>query len=303
MKRLFRLLFVILTTATLLSLNTVARAQSEPPPLPLHAVEGAGGVFVTLTAYLVNPPAKPGVLGKPSLGVTYIGLGNGRNLKVVTLTEAVTDRVELGYSHQDLDLGDLPAAIESATSVRISEGSVGLQQFSARVLLGKESKRSPAVTFGVHYKTNADTSAIDRELGGTLHGIGVTGDSGWDYTLYASKLLTGGRRPVLINAGLRSTQAAHTGLLGFTDDRSLVAEGSVVVFTTSRLLLGAEYRQKPDNYTPLPGLIGGEDDWWTLCAAYIADSRTTVAGGYAHLGEVLNHTANSSWGIAVKHEL
>jgi hypothetical protein len=298
-----RKLFVGLLALSLLLLSLgIAAAADEPPPLPLHAVEGAGGVFATLTAYLVNPPAKPGEPGKPSLGVTYVNLGNGRNLRVFTLTEAVTDRVELGYSHQTLDLGDLPAAIRGATGIGIAEDSVTLQQFNARVLLVRESKKSPAVTFGVHYKTNSDTGAINLELGGALSQIGVTSDSGWDYTLYASKLLTNGPRPVLLSGGLRSTQAAHTGLLGFTDERSLVAEGSAVVFATNRLLLAAEYRQKPNDYTPIPGLIGPEDNWWTLAAAYIVNSHTTVAAGYAHFGQVLNHTANGSWGLALKHE-
>jgi hypothetical protein len=105
-----------------------------------------------------------------------------------------------------------------------------------------------------------------------------------------------------VNVGVRNTNAAHTGLLGFTKGRSTVIEGRVIVFATSKLLVGAEYRQKPNNYTVIPGLVGPESDWWTLVAAYIIDPRTTVSGGYAHFGTVLNHQANNGWGVAVKHE-
>ena len=37
--------------------NAGASAKSEkPPPLPLHQIEGNGGIFATLSAYIVNPP-------------------------------------------------------------------------------------------------------------------------------------------------------------------------------------------------------------------------------------------------------
>ncbi len=105
-----------------------------------------------------------------------------------------------------------------------------------------------------------------------------------------------------ISATSRSTEGAHLGLLGFTDDRDIVGEGSICALVTDRFLLAAEYRQKPDEYDAIPGLVGGEDDWWTLCVGYIVNDHLTIAGGYAHFGQVLNHAANCAWGVAVKYE-
>ena len=47
----------------------------------------------------------------------------------------------------------------------------------------------------------------------------------------------------------------------------------------------------PNEYTAVPGLIEGEDDWMT------------AAIGYARFGDVLNHEANDSVGVALKWEM
>jgi hypothetical protein len=297
-----RLTWKVAPAVVVLSLLSLAAASAEGPPLPLHSVEGAGGIFATLHAYLVNPPAKGQTFGRPAAGFIDINLGHGRELRNFTLTETVTDRVELGYSNSTFDLGDLPTAIFNATGVAVSRDNVVLSQFNVRALLAKEKGDSPAVTLGVHFKHNEGRSDLDADLGGVLTSIGVAHSSGTDYTLYASKALSGFARPVLVTVGLRSTAAAHTGLLGFTDKRATVGEGNVVVLLSSRFALAGEYRQKPNSYTAIPGLIEPEDDWWTLAGAYILDNNTTLAGGYAHFGRVLNHDANGSWGLALKHE-
>jgi hypothetical protein len=158
------------------------------------------------------------------------------------------------------------------------------------------------VTFGVHYKWNTDIDDIDRDLGGALRGIGIKNNDGVDFTLYASKLITSLPRPVLVNLGMRSTKAAHLGLFGFTGDRDYLFEGNIVLLITDRILLAAEYRQKPSEYEPIPGLVRREDDWWTICPAFVVNEHLTISGGYGHFGDVLNHKANGSWGIKAKWE-
>jgi hypothetical protein len=181
-----------------------------------------------------------------------------------------------------------------------------LHNFNFRVQMIKEGQfdRSwmPAITGGVHYKYNEDIKGMNKDLSGTLRAIGVKDHEGWDLTLYASKMLTFLPRPVLVNLALRSTKAAQIGLLGFTDDGKTLFEGSAVVFLTGRLALAGEYRQKPDEYNAVPGLIKTEDDWWTICAAYVFSNQLTLSGGYGHFGGVLNHTANNVWGIKTKWE-
>jgi hypothetical protein len=285
--------------------NVLAKAE-KPPPLPLHQIEGNRGIFSTMSAYLVNPPRNGEPVGRPGLGFAYINVGHGRNLEAFTLTETPWKRLELGYAYDRFDLGDLPQDIERATTVRLRNDNVGLHNLNARLQLLKEGefnqKWLPALTFGSHYKYNDGVKRINDDLGGALRGIGIQDNDGMDFTLYASKLLTFLPRPVLLNAGGRATKGAHIGLLGFTDDYNFVVEGSAVVFITDRLLLGAEYRQKPNAYKTIPGLVGREDDWWTIDAAYVVSKHCTIAAGYGHFGRVLNHDANGVWGITTKWE-
>ena len=281
-------------------------AAEKGPPLPLHQIEGNGGIFSTLSAYLVNPPRDGAPLGRPSIGGAYVDLGNGRNLEALTLTETPWDRLELGYGYERLNLGDLPQAIQNATPYSISEHAVELHNFNARLALLKEGEFDlawlPAVTFGVHYKINTSVDDINKELRGALAGIGINDNSGVDYTLYATKLFKTLPFPVLVNVGVRETEAAHLGLLGFTDHYSANFEGSVGVFLTDRLILAAEYRQKPNDYKAIPGLIKAEDDWWTVDLAYVVSNHFTVAVGYGHFGGVLNHDANAAIGVTLKNE-
>ncbi len=281
-----------------------AEKAGKPPPLPFHCCEGGGGIFSTQAAYLVNPEKK---IGLPSFGGIYVHMNHGRGLASLTATETLGGRLELGYAYMNFDMGDLPDDIEAATSVRISDESVDMHTINARLMLLAEGEFGkswiPAVTAGIHFKNNTTVNDIDRELGGTLGSIGIADDNGLDYTIHASKMFTVTPRPVIVNLGLRSTEGAHTGLLGFTDDRKVVFEGSVAVLVTSRLILGAEYRQKPDEYTPVEGLIAEEDDWWTVEAGYILSPNATIAVGYGHFGNILNHKANDSFGVALKVEL
>lgn len=187
-----------------------------------------------------------------------------------------------------------------------NDDTVYLHNFNARLALIKEGEFNqawlPAITFGVHYKYNDTISDIDDDLSGTLTNIGIKDNDGIDYTLYASKMLTFLPRPILLNVGARSTKAAHIGLLGFTDDRDLVVEGSVVAFLTDRFALGVEYRQKPNSYQEIPGLVSEEDNWWSVVFAYVFSNNFTVSGGYFDMSQVLNHEEDRSFGLKVKYE-
>lgn len=271
-------------------------------PLPLHGAEGYTGVFATYSAYFSNPAKAGEGFGRPSDEAIYVHIGNGRSLGAITYTQTIGDRVEIGFAVDRMAPGDLAAAIHTATGMTLGATSVTMQNYNVRYMVAKETATRPALTFGVHYKVNKQTEDMNRDLAGTLTNIGVTKDSGWDYTLYGSKTMMAGKLPVILNLGLRSSEAAHLGLLGFTNDRKLSVEGNVCVLATSRIVLAAEYRGKPSGYTPIAGLVAGEDDWWTLCAAYIASTRLTFGAGYGHFGEVLNHTANNAWGVKMKYE-
>ena len=283
---------------------TVEKKAEKGPPLPLHQIEGNGGIFSTLSAYLVNPPRNGEPIGRPAVGFSYVNLGHEVNLEALTVTETPWKRLELGFGYESLGLGDLPTVIAHGGGPAIND-SVTLYNFNARLQLLKEgefgTKWIPALTAGVHYKNNDGISQVNNQLGGALKGIGIQDRDGEDVTLYASKLLTFLPRPVLLEAGGRATKGAWTGFAGFTEHYSYLFEGNVVVFVTGNLALAAEYRQQPNDYTPTP-LIKASGDWWTIDAAYVVNPHLTLAVGYGHFGGVLNHEANGVWGITTKWE-
>jgi hypothetical protein len=283
-----------------------AEEKVKAPPLPLQNVEGFGGILITGSAYIINPSEKGKVFGLPSAGVTYANIGDGRHLEAYTVSETLFGRLELGYALDHFDLGDLPRDIRAATGVDTIDDSVYMHNFNARLQLLKEGdfEKSwmPALTLGVHYKKNNDTNVIDSRLQGAFSSIGIDDNEGVDVTLYASKMFKSLPRPLMINAGVRSTEAAQIGLLGFTGERETVFEGNFGVLALDNLVVGGEYRQKPDEYDEIPGLIAEEDDWWDGYITYIANDHLTMSVAYINFGDLLNHEDSSAWGIKFKWE-
>jgi len=284
-----------------------AQAPAEKPaPLPLHQIEGNGGIFSTLSAYIVNPPRDGEPVGRPSVGFAYVNLGGDKNLEALTITESPFKRLELGYGWDHLGLGNLPLALRNAGLVNYHQDEVQLHNFNARFQILKEGecdqKWIPALTAGVHYKYNDGISEVNNEVGGLLASHGISRQQGVDYTLYASKMFTQLPRPVLLELGGRATEGVWEGLGGFTDSYNFVFEGNVVVFVTGNFALATEYKQQPRDYQAIGSLVRKEGDWWTIDAAYVVNKHLTLAAGYGHFGNVLNAEANGVWGITTKWE-
>jgi hypothetical protein len=118
----------------------VGANAEKPDPLPLHQIEGSGGIFSTLSAYIVNPPRDREAVGRPSVGFAYINLGSDKDLEALTITEAPFKRLELGYGWDHLSLGDLPQALRNAGLVNYHEDEVELHNFNARLQILKEGE-------------------------------------------------------------------------------------------------------------------------------------------------------------------
>jgi hypothetical protein len=311
----------LLALLILLCLTAVVRAEepkadtsaaskaSEGPcalPLPLHMLEGSGGAFITESAYLVNPPPPGETVGLPAIGYIHVDFGDTRQMDVFSATWTLWDRLELGFAWDRFDTGDLYPQIELATGAKIDGWAINLMNFNARVQIFKENdfgtKWVPATTFGIHGKVNTDIDGVDSDLGGGLEALGIEDDKGVDFTLTATKTIDLGFRPVAWSATLRYTEAAYIGLLGFTGEWDLVFETNLCVPITGSIVAAAEYRMMPAEFDTIPGLLEGPDDWFTLAVAFIVTDQFTFSVGYGHFGELLNHTANNSWGVAVKFE-
>ena len=281
---------------------------SAAPPLPLHTIEGAGGALLTPMAYLVNPEPECACLKCPAVAMSYANLGD-MNLDAFTVTRMVGDRIEFGYAANRLGLGALPMDIRDATGIDIEHSDVWLHHFNIRTLLVKEGTcfagcAMPAITAGVHFKYNATIRDINDELGGALSTIGLNRENGEDFTLTATRTIPPEilGRPVILTGGLRASQAAQLGLLGFGDDYYVTFEGSVACLATDRLILAYEFRQKPDPYGQIAGLIEEEDSWHGFDVAVILCDQATLAAGYGIFGKIANADVNSAWWLQLKYE-
>ena len=297
---------IIFSLVILIALCGITQAE---PPLPLHNIEGNSGVFITSTAYLANPPEKGEVFGKPSFSASAI-FGREKDLQSFAVTENILGRFEIGYAYERFGLGDWPDDVKTAAGASISQ-HLGLHNFNLRAMIVQEGDFDcswmPAITFGTHFKWNESTHKLNDDLGGLLDTLGSDHNYGTEFTAVASKTIKDLLPcPVILSAGLRNSDAIHTGLFGFAGERRTTFEGSVIAFLTDKLAFAAEYRQKPDlmNQFSAGGkhLIKAENDWWSLCLAYVLNDNMTISGGYANLGNLANHREDNCWGIQMKYE-
>jgi hypothetical protein len=287
--------------------------EDESPPLPFHNIEGYGGGAITPMAYLVNPGPKDRVFGKPAVALSIGNLGD-KQLQALTVTETLYDRIELGYGADRATLGDLPNDIFHETGMDAESGDVWLHNFNARFLLVKEDTclaglPLPAVTFGVHFKVNNGISQMNHNLGNVLDTIGYKSPDGTDFTLTMTKnfaKIVG--RPLFITVGLRESEAAQLGLLGFGNTYRATFEGNVVYMLTDRIAVGYEFRQKIDPYGQIassePGewLVGPENNWHAVEAGFICNKHTTLCVGWGNFGNLVDSDASGSWIVQLKHE-
>ncbi|HSI84999.1 MAG: DUF3034 family protein [Candidatus Methylacidiphilales bacterium] len=275
-------------------------------PLPLHTLEGTGGVLITPMAYLVNAGAPEGCLfSLPSVSATYVN-ANKKNITSVAITEVIAGRVELGFSANRFGLGSLPENVRNATGVQIDD-DVYLFNFNARGVVLPENSFDlplPSVVVGVHGKLNAGVDRIDKQLGGALGSIGYRRDYGVDFTVTASKTFPKAifDRTLILTGGLRLSQASNLGYLGFGSVYNPTFEGNFAYNLTPWLWLAGEYRMKAANYTNIGSLIREEQDWFTVGLAFVPNDHFTATLGYGYFGNVLDTSEKAGIAVQTKWE-
>ncbi|MBW7471806.1 DUF3034 family protein [Marinobacter sp. F4218] len=189
------------------------------------------------------------------------------------------NRVELTVARQSLDLDALVFTLSNGFGLEQDELNQDI--FGAKIRLAGDVLYSPwgQWSAGIQYKRQRDFTVPAA--------IGARDDSGTDVYFSGSKVFFAALfdRNLLVNATARATRANQGGLLGFGGDRNnsyeVMAEASAGLFLNRRWLVGAEYRQKPDNLG-----FAGEDDWWDLFVAWVPDRRLAVTAAVVSLGDV-----------------
>lgn len=184
------------------------------------------------------------------------------------------DRLEVSYARQRFDLDEI-----------IPGESIAVDVLGAKLrLLGDavydQDRWYPQVSVGLQYKKNKDFDFVPTLLG-------ARDDADVDVYLAATKVWLAGpfSRTWLVNATLRATRGNQFGILGFGGDRkdrrSLNAEISAAMFVSDGVVVGAEYRQKPDNLGSFE-----EQDFWDVFAAYFPGKHFSVTAAYTDLGRI-----------------
>jgi hypothetical protein len=187
----------------------------------------------------------------------------------------------LTFARQTLDLDSLAFPL---SSLGLDQDELVQDIWGVKVRLYGDAlySRWGQWSAGIQYKQNREYTVPDF--------ISAKDDTGTDFYLGGSKLFFAAiaGRNLLINGTVRATKANQGGLLGFGGDKNdsyeAMAEGSVSLFLTRQWLVGAEYRQKPDNLG-----FATEDDWWDLFVAWVPDRRVSITAAYVNLGKVASN--------------
>lgn len=230
----------------------------------VSAIEGAAGGGLSPWAVLSSTASEQEIGGTAAITRAWV---DDYRLTVTSASLNIYDRVEVSFARQSLDLETLGGELEQniyGTKVRLF-GDVLYHPWGIW-------------SVGLQHK---------RLIDGTIPtAVGADKTTGTDAYLSASKLLFSAvaGRNVLLNATLRNTEANQGGLLGFGGDqgnRAWVMEGSAGIFITPQWIIGAEYRQKPDNLS-----AAAEDDWRSLYSAYFFNKHVSLTGAWLDLGDI-----------------
>jgi Protein of unknown function (DUF3034) len=198
------------------------------------------------------------------------------------------DRVEVSYARQDFDLG------ATVPGYSIQQHVVGVKVKVVGDAIYDQDRWLPQISVGVQHKTNEDYGVVPRSLG-------ARDDSDNDYYVAATKLWLSGiaGRSTLLNITLRATRANQLGILGFGGDKNdgyqLQPEVSAGVFVYDQLVLGAEYRAKPDNLS-----VFKEDDIKDVYLAWIPCKFVSLTLAFADLGNIADKKAQRGWYASVQ---
>lgn len=235
-------------------------------------VEGAGGGGLASWATVTGYGAADGVGG--NVHATYLDLPDFE-FRSYGAAVGFYDRLELSYARQDFDTGETGAKLGLGKGFTFHQDVLGAKLRLAGDAIYDQDTWLPQIAVGMQLKQN-DKGAIVKAVGGKS-------DAGADFYVAATKLLL--NESLLLNGTIRATKANQGGLLGYGGDKhdnhSLQFEGSAGYLVSKRLLIGAEYRTKPDNLS-----FAKEDDWMDVYAAYAINKNLSVTVAYADLGSI-----------------
>jgi hypothetical protein len=208
---------------------------------------------------------------------TYVSTEDFK-LRAAGASVDVDNRLELSWARQRFDAGSV------IPGLTLGQDIVGAKLRVAGDAVFEPDRWLPQLAVGAQWKRTLDFQQIPQALGAAA-GQDV------DFYVAATKLLFAAAdgRNIVLDATLRRTRANQFGLLGFGGrDRPYQwkPEASAAVILTDSVLLGAEYRAKPDDLQPFR-----EDAAKDVFAAWGPTKNLSVTLAWVDLGRIAGKNA------------
>jgi hypothetical protein len=244
-------------------------------------IEGSAGGGLTPWALIAGYGTREEIGG--SSFYTHARTNDGFDMDLAGVALGFNNRVEISYSHQRFGLSDTVPG----EHIRMHTLGAKVRLFGDAVY--DQDTWVPQVSAGIQVKHNVDFDKVPKALG-------AESATGVDVYLSATKLYLGaiGGRNLLLNATLQATKANQFGLLGFGGDKhdsyQLQPAASAALMITDNLLIGTEYRARPNNLNSFK-----EDDAKDLFIAWFPVKYLALTAAYVDLGNIADKDNQSAW--------
>lgn len=244
-------------------------------------IEGAAGGGLTPWALISGYGTREQVGG--SVFHTRARTTGNFDLSLGGVSVGFNNRVELSYSQQRFGLSDTVPG----EKIRMHTLGAKVRLFGDAVY--DQDLWLPQVSAGIQYKKNEDFDLVPKALGAEK-------SSDVEYYLSATKLYLGAvaGRNLLLNVTVQGTRANQFGLLGFGGDRSrsyeLLPAATAAVMLTDNVIVGAEYRVKPDNLS-----VFKEQDAKDIFVAWFPMKHLSLTAAYVDLGNIADKSNQRAW--------
>lgn len=238
----------------------------------VSTIEGSGGGGLSTWATITGYGEEDGIGGNAH--VTVVDLPDYQ-FRTAGVAVGLWDRVELSVARQEFDTEDTGVLLGLGQGFTFTQDVFGVKVRLTGDAVYDQDTWMPQIAIGAQHKSN--------DQGGVIAFVGGEDHQGTEFYVAASKLFLA--ESVLVSGAVRWTNANQTGLLGFggdrNDDREAQFEGSVGWLLSRNLVIGAEYRTKPDNLS-----FAAEDDWFDVYAAWAINKHLSVTAAWADLGSI-----------------
>ena len=244
-------------------------------------IEGSAGGGLTPWALIAGYGTREEI-GATSF-YTHARTQGGFEMDLAGVALGFNNRVEISYSQQRFGLGST-----------VPGEHLRMQTFGTKVRLFGDAVYDqdswlPQVSAGIQVKNNIDFNKVSKALG-------AESATGVDIYVSATKLYLAAiaGRNVLLNATLQATKANQFGLLGFGGDKhdsyQLEPAASAALMITDNLLIGTEYRARPNNLNSFK-----EDDAKDVFVAWFPTKHIALTAAYVDLGNIADKDNQRSW--------